>query len=414
MALYTVRNVLSVATHYTATGLLLAGSIALGSPWVLGASAVLVGGISVLSVATQRKFLEEGLVRQPESSEYSPNLGKIAQELYSKTGLKAADYPIYDFRADEEKEKAATAAAEAAGKPESKMKKAFREMSKKAFDKMGQTHNAAAMNFGKPVIMVSTPLLKLLNDEEEKAVLAHEFVHAAARHNYLGLPHNLIAGVATLSNGLTSLGAAFATGFTGVAASVGARIATSYLFNKATDSKKELSADDLFLTPAQKHKKLVLDRTLKVINAVVGTAVYTYFSHAYLGIYAATKALSLAGKVLVGSFSRSMEYQADRGAVKLGANPLALVTSLRKMKLVQERSVEAALGEKLPEKGALTKAWAKLTASHPTVEARVKRLCKIAAKSGFTPDQIKAAANDTLVVAAEHNMSPRVVMGLMR
>src|SRR5690606_16346800 len=94
----------------------------------------------------------------------------------------------------------------------------------KMFRTMGQTPNAAAMNLGKPVIMISQPLLQLLNNKEEKAVLAHEFAHAAARHQHLRLPLSLVSTATKTAASLTVLGTAIAIGLWPLALSITAGI----------------------------------------------------------------------------------------------------------------------------------------------------------------------------------------------
>jgi heat shock protein HtpX len=403
--LYTLRNICSVAMHYAATAALVVGSLMIGQPWVIGISACLVGGLSYLGIKKQKELLENSLVRHPDIHKFSPRLGKTAEELYKKSGLKEDGYPIYDFRVDAAKMKGNKSVWTAL----------FREM----FDLMGQTHNAAALRIGKPVIMISEPLLKLLDDDEEKAVLAHEFAHAVARHNHVGLPQRLFASAASATNGLTRLVAAFAAGWVGVTSAIVAGVASAagstILLRKVHGNGKLLIKDDSDLSMDEIVTKRKLTRVTSIVSTVATASVLTYFSPVYLAIYAATKTLSMAGGIVSSTFSRSMEYQADRGAVELGGDPLALITSLRKMTRIQEMSREELFeGKKPPELGALRKAWQKLNASHPTLEKRTGRLADMARKQGKSEALINRAAYGPVHVSKDNVMPYHVAKALMR
>lgn len=394
------KNLASTVIHYGATLGLAAASFALGGPIGIGIAAALTGGISYFVIREQKRFMENNLVRHPDVHKYSPNLGKMATELYKKTGLSAADYPLYDFRADHAK---------------TKDRGLMGEIMEDAFKTMGQTHNAAALNFGKPVIMISEPLLKLLDDNEEKAVLAHEFAHAAGNHTRLGLPQKLLGGLAVATNSMTMIGAWWATGFKGIfasiAASIGARIGTTAILS-VFDRDKVLNTREAFLDDAELIKRKQLKSVIKGVATVASTAVLTYFNPIYLGLWAATKAIGLANKVVTGAYSRSLEYQADQGAVELGADPLALAVGLRKIEAVVEQSKKEAFGDNLPKKGELSKMWNKVTASHPTTENRIARLAKMAEKQGVSATVINQAVHGKIEVSNDHNIPYHVLKDL--
>ena len=92
--LYTARNVVSSVAHYGATAAICAGAVAIAAPWALVAGVVLVGGINYVAVKQARKVMEDRLVEHGPSTPDSPNLGKIAADLYQKSGLKSEGYPI--------------------------------------------------------------------------------------------------------------------------------------------------------------------------------------------------------------------------------------------------------------------------------------------------------------------------------
>ncbi len=398
--LYTVRNVLSVAFHYAVAGAVMAGSVMLAPLWAVGAGAVLIGGVAYLSIKLQKELMENHLVRHPDVHAFSPSLGKITQDLYKKSGLSVKDNPVYGFRVDKEK---------------IRQRGAFYQAIAKVLTKVGDTHNAAAVRLSKPVIMISEPLLKLLDDAEEKAVLAHEFAHAVAHHSRIGLPQRLILGVSASANVLTTFAAALATGWVGVMSALGGQAVSKLLFHAARNKTGLLSQKDDLLSPKDLvEKKKVLGQQ-KVFTAVVTTSILTYFAPVYLGIYAAAKGMLLTGKVFSGTLSRSMEYQADRGAVVLGANPLALITSLRKMTIIQERARKLLFkGADMPKAGWLSESWKKAQSTHPTLENRMGRLAKIAREKGFTGAEIDAAVKGNIAVSADNNMPFHVINTLLR
>ena len=128
-------------------------------------------------------------------------------------------------------------------------------------------------------------------------------------------------------------------------------------------------------------------------TATVGTI--TLFNPAFLKVWAAAKGLNESCKLIEAKLSRMMEYQADRGAVEiLEANPLALITALRKIEALMERSSINALGynAREEEKNPLLREWRRLKRTHPKTDKRILRLAKIAFNSGqYSADEIDEA-----------------------
>lgn len=393
--LYTARHIASAAIHYTATAGLLATTALIAPAWVIGAAAVLIGGISYASVKSQRKIFEENLLRHPDVSVVSPHLGRTAQELYASSGLKASDYPIYDFRIDETK---------IADQPENVRKKLS-----ETFNAMADAHNAAALNFGKPVIMISKPLLALLDDAEEKAVLAHEFAHAKARHQHLSMPQKTAAGVVSLANGVTRFAAFLSAGWVGVPVAIVSGLVARGVMAGHSSKRGLLMTEDAKLSmPERLQKKQTLQR-IKHAGSLATLAAASLFSPVYPVVYAVTKLVSTASKLVTAAFSRSNEYQADRGAVELGGNPLALITALRKIKTLHDNSLKETFGDALPKPGTLRRAWKEANATHPTLPRRVARLADIARQKGYDENAIQAAVTGEIKIGAEHRMSPQLI-----
>lgn len=396
--LYKPRNIFSTIVHYGATGLVMAGSVMIGQPWAIATAAALTGGISYLSLAVQKNFLENNLVRHPDVHKFSPRLGKTMEELYKVSGLKSEGNPVYDFRADDEK----------IGK-----KPRLRDQLMKAlFDAMAKTNNAAALNISKPVIMISEPLLKLLDDAEEKAVLAHEFTHAAARHQHLSIPQHLLAGVAGMTSFLTKATAMVNVGWNVIGYSVLGMFGVNKLFKKLPNGELLGRKDDSLNFRELKTKKK-LEKIKTKVNTLLADGIIVAVSPVYLKILAVTTGISTASSLVTSAFSRSMEYQADRGAVEMGANPLALVTALRKMTLVQKTSMEREYGGPLPEPGVLSKAWTAATSTHPTLNRRIGRLCAIAKKHGYSADEIEKASKGQITVEPGNDIPHDTILSMM-
>lgn len=398
--LYKPGNALTIATYYGTTGILAIGSLLL-APSLTGA-AIAVGitlGLSALLIPVQKRFIENNLARHDDAHQDSPHLGEMADDLYKASGLSRDDNPIYSFRPDYTKKRSFIG-----------------DLFENIFDTMSHTHNAAALNLGKPVIMISEPLLKLLDDKEEKAVLAHEFAHAAARHSQVSLPHSLLNGAATVNNAITGWAALLAAGWHGIAYSVAAGLGAQTLFSAIHPKGKLVFKDKVGMSVPELVDKASVDKKVALVGMAVTVPIVTYFSPVYLGVFAALKGLSLTSKVVGGALSRTLEHHADSGAVELGADPLALITGLRKLEMAQKNSLEAAFkaeGRKMPKPGFLSRQWENATSTHPATESRIKHLAGIARKKGANEADIEQAVNGKIEVSPEHNMPPYILRTLM-
>ena len=102
-------------------------------------------------------------------------------------------------------------------------------------------------------------------------------------------------------------------------------------------------------------------------------------------------------------------------AVQIGSSPLALITALRKMTIIQQRSLKKAwAGEEPPKPGYLKKQWKQAFASHPATNKRIARLVDIAKSEGFDEAQIENAVNGSLHVPDSVNIPTEHIIAMAK
>lgn len=393
--LYTPRNFFSILTHYGATAGIVAGAFSLAQPWMLVTGALLAAALGAIAIKGSKALLEGDLEEHKPNHPHSPHLGDMVRLLYQRSGLGTQAQPVYSFRLKPSEER----------NPQEKErgekdKHLLKDLLREAFNKMANVPNAAASNLGKPIIMISEPLLELLNDDEEFAVLAHEFAHATARHQHLSLPQKLL----TLSSQLSTFLALLATGLsTGILTFLGAGLVGNGVQKacRRFHPNKDLWAkDEETLSLSDLTTKKEADARRKFLSSTAVATVFTAANPYYASLFAAAAGLSFTGTVFEKSFSRSCEYQADRGAVQLGAHATDLITALRKIHLLMDRSKQNAWGEEPVSKpGTLTRLWNRINATHPTLENRIKRLESLARQAGAHEADILKAVKGPLDIS---------------
>jgi heat shock protein HtpX len=306
------------------------------------------------------KFAEEYFQKHQENHPDSPNLYKMVDELYKTSGLNRHKTEIFDYGESD----------------------------------FTSLNAGFVRKLGKPMILISSKLLELFPDHEEKAILAHEFAHAAARHHRTTLPLDILNNVAKTSASLAIIGEAMSSGGLSIAISATAALAVG------VGIKMKLP----------KQKKLALASV-----AVTGLGVLSAFNPAILTALAVRQAVSISASFIDKSFSRTKEYQADKGAVTLGANPLSLMTALRKMQAYKEQKLKS-----YPEpiqkllNNPFVKTLNKLFATHPPTEKRIKRLTNIAIENGYSQEAIHQAAKGELesLNKRDHNIRDNTILDL--
>ena len=137
-------------------------------------------------------------------------------------------------------------------------------------------------------------------------------------------------------------------------------------------------------------------------GATIG--VLTHINPAYLPISVGRNLLVYANALLHKRFSRHQEYQADRGAAVLGANPLALITALRKLSYIQEKTVEKKTGKPVDQTtGWLSKKWRAVNATHPGTPQRIKKLAKLAKQQGATAEAMDLAIKGPITLNKDYH-----------
>ena len=256
-------------------------------------------------------------------------------------------------------------------------------------------HNAAAFNMGKPIIMISEPLLHLLTDKEEKAVLAHEFAHAAANHHYVTLPTEIASRVIRTVN-LVSVGlTVMVAGVTGVLTSVAGALLAVGLSHRVKFSKKT-KADQPQQTNEETEDKEEISIKGLFAGAVTGVGVLSYFQPVFVPVMAGVFGMNVLSGLLQKSFSRCQEYQADRGAITLGGDPLGLITALRKITIVS-RGEEEERRLLLEEEDWIDTA-VEYAATHPRLNKRIEKLADMAREQGASEQAIYEAMHGRLNV----------------
>lgn len=148
MRIYTARNYLSTATYYTIGGGIVAGTIALtGAPiWLIATATSVVVGLNAGVIFVAKKIFEENLKKHPDRHVHSPQLGKIAEELGKKAGLRPDEYQIYDFGVEED---------DFTPFDRNKKNTTWKDIAKEGLGDIGQMPQAAAFHLGKPRVMIS-------------------------------------------------------------------------------------------------------------------------------------------------------------------------------------------------------------------------------------------------------------------
>lgn len=409
---YNLKDLISKGIHYLLMAGVTAGSAILGGPVIFGTTAAVFGTLSHIIQKKQEEFIENDLIDRVEDESLSPDIEEKLEAMCEKIGLSFDDLAIRDFKSKENE----MCPMDVSGKNLSKFKAGRKKIDKNealrmVFNNVSKLHNAAAFSANKAFVMISDPLLDLLDEEEQEAVLAHEMAHIGAKHVQVFKPQRLLSSISKISNTVVIFSEMFAKGFWTVAKAYAAGLIPFAVIKKFTKSDYDNKDDSKLKKIMDKNGEFKI--AAMVFNAAV-VPVLIYFNPVFLKVYGAALGLSTAANVLSTSLSRSNEYQADKAAVDtMNANPLALVTALRKIELVNKNSIEDYLGGELPKKGFLSQAWRNINITHPATEKRVKRLAKMASKQGMEDSDISEAVDGDIYVPSDHNIPKDILKSMI-
>lgn len=390
-----LRYLAVTAFFILAGGAVMTAALLQGSGWVLTASLAAGALLTWSMMRSTLRYARSEWKRYPVSHEFSPNLGRIMAALCEEAGLPQGSVTLLDFSASET------------------LVKKLQAAKKKYVPQF--ILNAAAVTAGGDYILISEPMLKLLDDAEERATLGHELSHIVLRHNrFTALQRSIgyVTGVACIGLLLNGAGAA---GWRADTAALAAALAVTLLVRLFHPDGDALFAVE---TPGMTAYELVArDRLRSLYSLLLQTAcvaVLTYSSHDFIRVFALAWGLLAARDAIAAAGLRNREYEADAGSVALKSSPLALITSLRKIKILEERALQKARKSWLPRAGSAARAWRGLVSSHPPTEKRVARLCALAKKLGYPQEEIDKAAEGDIVIAEGNDIPDDVVKHYLR
>lgn len=309
-----------------------------------------------------------------DSHEFSPNLRKIVDGLCAAAGKKPSEVPVYGF-------------------DHGSVEKLDMTSRRRLYTYMVsmQTHNALARS---DMLLVSVPLLKLLDDAEEKAIFAHEMAHVVYRHSLYGIVIGVMVYIASVL---------VPTYFWLTCATYGLHILVIAI--AVWMAARWISAK--FLPGWMNQMKI-----LPFVALYGGMSVY---NAAFLKVAVIVLVLNRLPRVCQGLYSQVCEYMADKAAVDLGADPLALAMALRKITFLKDRAQQKFRKGKPLSKDGLLNAYFQLYSTHPPVESRVEKLCHIACfKQGIPWDDMQKVRRGAIDLPADHDIPDNVVQRYMK
>jgi len=356
----------------------------IGPLWVVAAALLITGWLELRKTRKWRRLFQRNWAVHPDVSDISPNLGKIMAELYERSGIDPKKYPLYDFRLCEKDR-----LEEEQEEDGSDIKKAANML-----QGMSETYRASVLYSGRPILAVSAPMLALLDDEEERAVLAHELVHLREKHVYMGYMLRLLCSFVIWVATLARIVWFFAAGWEAAAYAVMAGISAGLIITRIIKAGK----------PEQLSDRWGQLKTFIFYTVLVSVLTMAVFTPVYPLVYLATVLIVMAASTILRGLSRTSEYRADAGIADLGANPLAMMTALRRLQYLQDEAVRKAfLTKRLEAKNFRNWAGKNLYATHPQLDDRLTRLEKIAKRLGYAQDEIRTAKSGHIEVDESHS-----------
>ncbi|HOO49838.1 MAG TPA: M48 family metalloprotease [Alphaproteobacteria bacterium] len=387
MSTYKFKDWAVFGVKSLATAAIVSISLTIASPWMLIPAGIITAADLIAKL--RKKSLSKSMLSEHEKVyTYSPKLDEIFKELAEKTGYKVEEVGLSDFCIDREKYK------------KSNRKRIFEE-TQQELSKLQHSFNAGANSLGSPSVMITKNLLRVLNDEEEKAVLAHEFAHIKANDSKVAMLHHVPEIFSATANIMTTCLSLTTIGITGALSAYLGGSLFSKIITKIQDKEGLLKNDYPLPSMEAAQQKYDLEKNSKALtwaSILAGLAVQNHLAAILIATTASLEGLAILTTAI---FNRSKEYRADRVAIELGANPLALMTALKKMDLYAGQN-QIKPTEK--REFSLTGMWRKLTSSHPTTEKRIKRLADIAMERGFNKNIVAKVVDFTPTKPSSNDM----------
>ena len=255
--------------------------------------------------------------------------------------------------------------------------------------------NAAAFGLRNPGILLSEPFLRLTDDEEEKAVMGHEFSHIAGKHTTLHMLAGWLQSTAMFTAMFGVGRVAIDQGWLLGSLSIAGTVAIAAMGNRYMPDPEDAYTREGQLTPEARRKRMAVWAIQEALSigllAIPNPA-------AVLEAVAIEHAFFWAANYVGKAHSRGEEFFADRNAVEyFDANPLALITALRKLEAwIRRDEPEIGRAHDLSE-GAwyarIGKRFESLFWTHPQTAKRCEALASIAREKGYDEKDIQEALN---------------------
>ncbi|MCB9991867.1 MAG: M48 family metalloprotease [Rhodospirillales bacterium] len=370
-------NYAQETVHFASATAVMAGVGWWVGPWVLAGCAAGAGLLTLAGGKFAHRLVGKFFSKRELTDHQNKGLARYIQEFTNKAALPKIP-ALYDFELDIDNAK-------------------DRKDDLMEVPQIKRIMNAAAGGLGEHFLLVSQPLLDALEPEEIRAVMAHEFTHLGANHTKLSLASGWLL-TTTMFAGTFALGSAvLSAGWIAGALSVAGVIGLSYAGAKLMPKKEDQYTRDGEIRPKAKAVELGVMAGQEIISVAVLAVVNPVV---VLTAYAVEQGSFWAANLINKSASRRREFQADRGAVDMGANPLMLIKALRKI----EKSLELNAPDladvlnwrKGPWYMRALKMAGSIVKSHPDIHRRCKRLAKMAQQHGYDTAAINAALYEPL------------------
>lgn len=330
-----------------------------------------------------RRLMRLHLKQHGASHEFSPNLRRIVDEVCKAAGRDPARVPLYDYSLSRPRAEVSPSVV--------------RKLSRFLLE--GSSHSAATTG---DMLMVSVPLLKLLDDGEEHAIMAHEMAHIVLGHAVIGGLLWMVRMMIFHTAAVYWLLAIWQGGWTAVGIAACLPLTFTFLFRSWFPAWKKKGR----LTPQEAGQRGWAQIVYVFTYYPVLFSLLGLFAPGVLTAYLIFGLVANAAAIMAGLASQSRERQADAGAVALGCDPLALAMALRKIVFLQDRAQQKLFESKRTVKRG---GFLQLYATHPTLEERVETLCRNAYRSGISWARAQEVKRGDINLPADHDIPEDVV-----